>query len=190
MFQVLCIKMKKTILVVIALLSSIVLILFPKFHKNNLVNINDQDSIINNILEQKGYNSIEVLKEKKYYDYYAVIYKPNPKVDNSEANLELMIYKKTQSFSSGNYEYYGGSSSTKNFNTFNGNEEGNKTTIIVYGDNRSTEAYSYSITNSEITYKKNIEVDLILDFYIILDSDNCTSANELYDMDGKVIDIF
>ncbi|MEG0275729.1 MAG: hypothetical protein RR630_01750 [Coprobacillus sp.] len=182
--------MKKTILVVLAVLLSIVLILLPRFYKTNLVNINNQDSIINNILERKGYDSIEVVKAKKYYDYYAVIYNPNPKLDNSKENLELMIYKKTQSFSSNNYEYYGGASSTRNFNTFNINEEGNKTTIIVYGDNRSKNAYSYSITNSEITYKKNIKGDLILDIYIILDSDNCSSVNELYDINGKVIEIF
>ncbi|MEG0407542.1 MAG: hypothetical protein RR623_01595 [Bacilli bacterium] len=182
--------MKKTILGAIAVLLVVILVLSPMFYKTNSVDINNKNSIISNILELKGYTSINIMKEKKYYDYYAVLFKPNPKSDNSEENLELIIYKKNQSFLSSNYEYYGGSSSTKNFNTFNGNEKGEKTTIIVYGDNRSTKAYSYSIKNSEISYKKDIKADLVLDIYVIFDSDNCSSVNELYDMNEKVIDIF
>ncbi|MEG0365332.1 MAG: hypothetical protein RR585_00755 [Coprobacillus sp.] len=182
--------MKKVIMFVLGLLLIITLVLFPKLDNNNLVNINNQDSISNSILKIKGYNSINIVKEKKYYNYYAVIYKPSPPLDNSEENLELLIYRKAQSFSSNNYEYYGGATSSKNFNTFNGNEKGKETMIIVYGDNRLVKAHSYSITNSETTYKKNIEQDFILDIYVLRDTDNCSSVNKLYDEKEKVLDIF
>lgn len=182
--------MKKTILVLLSLLLIISFIFFIKSYMTNLVDIDNQNSIINSILDLKDYASIDIVKEEKYDNYYAVLYKPNPKIDNSKENLELSIYKKTQSFLGDKFEYFGGASTSRNFNTFNFNGEDKETIIIVYGDNRSAKAHSYGMTNSEITYKKNIDLDLILDIYIIHDSNNCSSVNELYDVNGSVIEMF
>lgn len=182
--------MKKIILVVLIALIGASLYLFPKLCKTNLINIDNQDSVINNILQLKGYTSINVVKEKKYKDYYAILYyESNSNLDNSKKNLELAIYKNIDDLKN-NYDYYGGASSTKDFDTFNCNDKGQETIIIVYGNNQLTKASSYCIESSQNLYKKNIELDLILDIYIIYDTNNCSSVNRLLDINEELIEMF
>ncbi|WP_028044417.1 hypothetical protein [Candidatus Stoquefichus massiliensis] len=182
--------MKKIILVILISLTGLSLSLLPKLCKSNKVNIDNHNSVIDNILQLKGYTSINIVKEKRYKDYYAILYyKSSFNIDNSKKNLELSIYKKLDN-SKNNYDYYGGASSTKDFDTFNCNDRGQETIIIVYGDNQLTNASSYCIKSSQNLYKKNIESDLILDIYIIYDTNNCSSVNELLDINGEIIKMF
>lgn len=181
-------KTKKIIAGLLIVFIAVSLYWFPQF-KNDLVQIDNQESVVDSIVSLKGYHSVNVVKEKKYNDYYAVLYyRTNPNLDSSEDNLELLIYKKVGS--SNNYAYYGGASSTNIFDTFNLNDKGQETIIIVYGDNQQTKAYSYCIKNSGVSYKKDIDPDFVLDIYIIYDTDDCSSANELLDINDKVIETF
>lgn len=180
--------MKKIILIIIIVIT-LSSCLFPKLYKVNKIDIDNQGSVVNNILQLKDYSSIHIVKEKKYKDFYAILYYPlNSNTDNSEENLELVIYKKISH--SDDYSYYGGASSTKTFDTFNCNEKGQETMIVVYGDNRLLNAFSYCIKCSQNQYKKDIESDFVLDIYVIDDTDNCSTTNELLDSHGVLIEMF
>ena len=188
--------MKKiTIVISLVFMSLSLLIGTMMYYQYNesSIDINNKNSVIEYILKITQYKSVEILKEKKYEDYYCVLYSIPTNEDTSYAREELMIFRKSNILFLNRYNYYGKARSSNNFNTYNGYEGGNKDQliIIVYGNNQIIKAKSYSVKNEEFYAEKNIDgKKYILDIYILYHTDNCSSLNQLFDNAGNLICLF
>lgn len=141
------------------------------------VNVEEEKELANYIENEKGVESVSILKTSQKGKFFAVLYFDgiSEKMMVFEKNL-LNLYQKS-----------GGSCSSSEISTYNFNQSGSWSLIIVYGDNREVGAYSYEFVNNENKYGNKDLGEYILDIYVIENTKYASSDGYLFDKDGKKI---
>lgn len=122
----------------------------------------------------------ETIEKIKYQDgLYFISYL------DDQAQSHLLIYENVQNLWMNDYQFWGGSSSSQDIDTFN-YADSHQAIIVVYGKNKQN-ASQYSFVNDGKVYEKEINDSHILDIYM-LDGDSCHIDDwTLYDQNHQVI---
>ena len=134
--------------------------------------------LIQDISKRDGY--FETIEKVKYQDgLYFIVYQ------DDQAQSHLLIYENVQNLWMNDYQFWGGSSSSQDIDTFN-YADSHQAIIVVYGKNKQN-ASQYSFVNDGKVYEKEINDSHILDIYM-LDGDSCHIDDwTLYDQNHQVI---
>lgn len=122
----------------------------------------------------------ETIEKVKYQDnLYFIVYQ------DDQAQSHLLIYENVQNLWMNDYQFWGGSSSSQDIDTFN-YADSHQAIIVVYGKNKQN-ASQYSFVNDGKVYEKEINDSHILDIYM-LDGSSCHIDDwTLYDQNHQVI---
>lgn len=122
----------------------------------------------------------ETIEKVKYQDnLYFIVYQ------DDQAQSHLLIYENVQNLWMNDYQFWGGSSSSQDIDTFN-YADSHQAMVVVYGKNKQN-ASQYSFVNDGKVYEKEINDSHILDIYM-LDGDSCHIDDwTLYDQNHQVI---
>lgn len=134
--------------------------------------------LIQDISQRDGH--FETIEKIKYQDgLYFISYL------DDQAQSHLLIYENVQNLWMNDYQFWGGSSSSRDIDTFN-YADSHQAIIVVYGKNKQN-ASQYSFVNDGKVYEKEINDSHILDIYM-LDGASCHIDDwTLYDQNHQVI---
>lgn len=148
-------------------------------HYISSIGISDEQELINFISKKEKVEQVNILATKIQDEFLAVYY-------NNGTKNHLIVLKKDSIFSN-RYEYFGGASSSFQFDTFNFGQSSSWGLIIVYGNNIDLKANSYKFYSSGNTYTKQNLENYVLDIYKIENTSDITSDGCVYDKNGNKI---
>ncbi|GAA0180975.1 hypothetical protein SH2C18_35760 [Clostridium sediminicola] len=170
--------MKKKFTIIIAV-TCFLAISFFCWRYISLESFSDEGELADYISREENIEKVDI-KETKVQDGFLAVYYNNGTKD------KLIILEEDKIFSN-RYKYFGGSSSSSEFNTFNFGQSSTWALIVVYGNNKELKANSYEFVNNGNTYTSEELGDYVLDIYKINETSDISSNGHLYDKNGKVI---
>lgn len=105
----------------------------------------------------------------------------------SDDSCYLYVFKGVSVPSDNRYVYFGAASSTKKVDTYNFNQGGKISLIVVYGNVVEEDIAAYSIENCGRRYYTSVDNLSVLDIYIFEDSSNPSSDLIFYDSNGNIV---
>lgn len=178
-------KRKWIIALVCFILAVVIVCLIIFLNLRDTVKFDEQQSSLRQYLQEtEGTEEIQILQTEKYLSSCAVAYLAD------DAKIHLMLFDKVDfPFADNRYRYSGKASSMSDISTYNFNESGETSLIIVYGVPQPDYG-SYRIQTERTEYSTDITGESILDIYMIFSSSNSGAGGTVYDKAGKLLDYF
>lgn len=140
---------------------------------------NSVEAMARCIEKQQGIPSVQVLNTNKTDRFLCVLY------DGHAHSPALFIWE--SSLLPGRYRSVGGGHTTEAIGTYNFNQSGRWSLIVVYGDNTQLNAASYTFINHASTYGRDGLEPLFLDVYVLPNTPDAASPGTLFDAAGNAI---
>lgn len=174
---------------IIFCLAVVIIILAAAIFAHNVlaaeIDIRDSGQIKEFIEEKLKVENTEICCIQKSGAICAVTYH----ILNDEENEScgLFVFEKNSRPFSDNYVYKGEAHSSKQIDTYNFNQSGEYSIVIVYGNTDDTGITNYSFENCGRTYAAPINTSHFLDIYYLVGSPDASSYLVLYDANGEEV---
>ncbi|MHC1746947.1 MAG: hypothetical protein AB9856_00990 [Cellulosilyticaceae bacterium] len=160
----------------------LVLIFYLGLHYIGSVDVSDDKKLSSFIRKEESIGKVEILEKAYKEELLAVLYR-------NEEKVELFILEQAGIFNN-RYRYFGGGSSSTQFDTYDYWSPELGQLMILYGNNDDLNAYSYTFKHQGKEYKKQELDKYVLDIYIFKDGEDIFRDGKVYDKDKQVISLF
>ncbi len=143
------------------------------------VDVSDAKALEQYIENEMGEASVKVLKTSYKDDFCGVYYQ-------STEGEALFLMKAVMSRTN-RYRYFGYGKCSTEIGTFQYNESGSWSLIVVYGDNTELQGASYTLQSDGRFYTRSNLGDTLVDIYIIENTASAMAQGTLYSAEEEVL---
>lgn len=143
------------------------------------VDVSDAKALEQYIENEMGEASVKVLKTSYKDDFCGVYYQ--------STEGEALFLMKAVMTRTNRYRYFGYGKCSTEIGTFQYNESGSWSLIVVYGDNTELQGASYTLQSDGRFYTRSNLGDTLVDIYIIENTASAMAQGTLYSDEEEVL---